>query len=42
MESKEIQCAVADAIVMLLWMKDLLTTEQRDEIINKNKLSFLS
>ena len=42
MESKEIRCAVADAIVMLLWMKDLLTTEQRDEIINKNKLSFLS
>lgn len=42
MESKEIRCAVADAIVMFLWMKDLLTTEQRDEIIDKNKLSFLS
>ncbi len=42
MESKEIRCAMADAIVMMLWTKDLINTEERDEIIRKNKVSFLS
>lgn len=42
MESKEIRCAMADAIVMMLWTKDLIDTEERDEIMRKNKVSFLS
>lgn len=42
MENNEMRCAMADAIVMTLWMKDLLTTEERDEIMSKNKASFLS
>lgn len=42
MKNDEIRCAMADAIIMNLWMKDLLTTEERNEIMRKNKVSFLS
>lgn len=42
MESKEIRYAMADEIVMMLWTKDLINTEERDEIMRKNKVSFLS
>lgn len=37
-----IKCEVANAIVMQLWVKNLISTEERDEIIEKNKQSFLS
>lgn len=37
-----IKCEVANAIVMQLWVKNLISTEERDEIIEKNKHSFLS
>ena len=33
---------VANAIVMQLWVKNLISTEERDKIIEKNKQSFLS
>ena len=37
-----IECEVANAIVMQLWVKNLISTEERDKIIEKNKQSFLS
>ncbi len=37
-----IKCEVANAIVMQLWVKNLISTEERDKIIEKNKQSFLS
>lgn len=37
-----IRCEVANAIVMQLWVKNLISTEERDKIIEKNKQSFLS
>ena len=37
-----IKCEVANAIVMQLWVKNLISTEERDKIIEKNKKSFLS
>jgi len=42
MEKNKIKCAIADAIVMQLWLKDLITTEEKDRILLKNKSSFLS
>ncbi len=42
MKNKELLLAVADAIVMNLWMKDLITTEEKDKILAKNKVSILS
>ena len=40
--SEIIKCEVANAIVMQLWVKNLISTEERDKIIEKNKQSFLS
>ena len=40
MEKNKIKCAIADAIVMQLWLKDLITTEEKDRILLKNKSSF--
>lgn len=37
-----IKCEVANSIVMQLWVKNLISTEERDKIIEKNKQSFLS
>ena len=37
-----IKCEGANAIVMQLWVKNLISTEERDKIIEKNKQSFLS
>lgn len=37
-----IKCEVANAIVMQLWVKNLISTEERDKIIEKNKQSYLS
>lgn len=37
-----IKYEVANAIVMQLWVKNLISTEERDKIIEKNKQSFLS
>lgn len=37
-----IKCEVANAIVIQLWVKNLISTEERDKIIEKNKQSFLS
>lgn len=37
-----IKCEVANAIVMQLWVKNLISTEERDKIIERNKQSFLS
>lgn len=37
-----IKFEVANAIVMQLWVKNLISTEERDKIIEKNKQSFLS
>lgn len=37
-----IKCEIANAIVMQLWVKNLISTEERDKIIEKNKQSFLS
>lgn len=37
-----IKCEVANAIVMQLWVKNLISTEERDKIIEKNKQSFFS
>lgn len=37
-----IKCEVANPIVMQLWVKNLISTEERDKIIEKNKQSFLS
>ena len=33
---------INNAIVMQLWVKNLISTEERDKIIEKNKQSFLS
>ena len=35
-----IKCEVANAIVMQLWVKNLISTEERDKIIEKNALFF--
>lgn len=40
--SNKIKCEIANAIVMRLWVKNLLSTEERDKIIENNKSSFLS
>ncbi len=42
MENNQTRCALADAIVIALWVKDLITTEEKDEIMRKNKLAFVS
>lgn len=39
--SKEIQLALANELVLILWEKDLITTAEKDEIIRKNKLKIL-
>jgi hypothetical protein len=38
--SKEIQLAVANQMVLILWEKDLISTKEKDEIIRKNELKF--
>ena len=40
--SKEMQLALANEMVLMLWEKDLITDEERDEIMRKNKLKILS
>ena len=40
--SNLVKCEIAHAIVMQLWVKCLISTEERDVIIAKNKRSFLS
>lgn len=40
-KSKLIKCEIANAIVIKLWVKNLISTEEKDKIIEKNKLSFL-
>jgi len=40
--SNLVKCEIANAIVMQLWVKCLISTEERDEIIAKNRQSFLS
>lgn len=40
-KSSIVTCEIANAIVMHLWVNDLLSTEEKDKIIEKNKLSFL-
>ena len=39
--SKEIQLAIANQMVLILWEKDLISTKEKDEIIRKNKLKIL-
>ena len=39
--SKEMQLAVANEMVLMLWEKDLISTEERDEIMRKNELKIL-
>lgn len=39
--NSKIQCEIANAIVMQLWVKNLISTEERDKIIEKNKATFL-
>ena len=39
--SKEMQLAVANEMVLMLWEKDLISTEERDEILRKNELKIL-
>jgi len=41
-ESKAIKLAVANAIVQDLWVKGLITIEERDKIMEKNTNYFLS
>lgn len=41
-ESKELKIAFANAIVEKLWLKGLLTDEQKERIIQKNSLLILS
>lgn len=36
--SKEMQLALANEMVLILWEKDLISTEEKDEILRKNKL----
>ena len=38
--SKEIQLAIANQMVLILWEKDLISTKEKDEIIRKNELKF--
>ncbi len=40
--SNKVKCEIANAIVMRLWVRSLISTEERDKIIEKNKASFLS
>ena len=40
--SKEIQLAIANQMVLILWEKDLISTKEKDEIIRKNELKILS
>ena len=40
--SNLVKCEIANAIVMKLWVKCLISTEERDAIISKNKRTFLS
>lgn len=39
--SKEMQLALANEMVLILWEKDLISTEEKDEILRKNKLRIL-
>jgi len=39
--SKEIQLAIANEMVLILWEKDLISTKEKDEIIRKNELKIL-
>lgn len=39
--SKEMQLAVANEMVLMLWEKDLISTEEKDEILRKNELKIL-
>ena len=39
--SKEIQLAIANQMVLILWEKDLISTKEKDEIIRKNELKIL-
>ncbi|WP_275556921.1 hypothetical protein [Pumilibacter intestinalis] len=38
--SNKLKCEIANAIVMQLWVKNLISTEEKDKIIEKNKSSF--
>lgn len=38
---KEIQLAIANQMVLILWEKDLISTKEKDEIIRKNELKIL-
>ncbi len=42
MENNEVKCALADAIVVALWVKDLISTKEKEEILHKNKVAFSS
>ena len=39
--NKEIQLAIANEMVLILWEKDLISTKEKDEIIRKNELKIL-
>lgn len=39
--SKEMQLALANELVLILWEKDLISTEEKDEILRKNKVKIL-
>ena len=41
MDKANAKRAFADAIVMRLWMRGLISTEEKDRIIAKNKSTFI-
>lgn len=41
MDKANIKRAFADAIVMRLWMRGLISTEEKNRIIEKNKVTFI-
>ena len=41
MDKANAKRAFADAIVMQLWMRGLISNEERDRILSKNKSTFI-
>lgn len=40
--NKQLELAVANAIVVALWLKNLLTEEQKNKLIESNTMKILS